>query len=140
MDGEISGGSETILFIDDEELILEVGQLMIQKLGYTVLSARNGQEALDLFRSEKDRIHMVILDMMLPDMGGKDVYEKLKDIQTDVRVLLSSGYTIDGQASEILDLGCNGFIQKPFDLKRLSLKIRQVLDGKKNGQGLKMAS
>ena len=140
MDGEISGGSETILFIDDEELILEVGQLMIQKLGYTVMTARNGEQALDLFHSEKDRIHMVILDMMLPDMGGKDVYEKLKDIQTDVRVLLSSGYTIDGQASEILDLGCNGFIQKPFDLKRLSLKIRQVLDGKKNGQGLKMAS
>ncbi len=140
MDGEISGGSETILFIDDEELILEVGQLMIQKLGYTVMTARNGRQALDLFRSEKDRIHMVILDMMLPDMGGKAVYEKLKDIQADVRVLLSSGYTIDGQASEILDLGCNGFIQKPFDLKRLSLKIRQVLDGKKNGQGLKMAS
>lgn len=139
MDGKLPGGSETILFVDDEALILEVGQLMMEKLGYTVLTARNGRQALDVFQSEKDRIHMVLLDMMLPDMGGKDVYERLKDIHTGVRVLLSSGYTVDGQAGEILDLGCDGFIQKPFDLKRLSQKIRQVLDEKKDGQRLIMA-
>jgi DNA-binding NtrC family response regulator len=139
MNGEISGGSETILFVDDEELILEVGQLMMDKLGYTVLTARNGQQALDVYRSEKERIHMVILDVMLPDMGGKDVYEKLKEIHTGVRVLLSSGYTVDGRAGEIMELGCNDFIQKPFDLKRLSHKIRHVLDCEKSAQSLQMA-
>lgn len=140
MDGEISGGSETILFVDDEELILEVGQLMMEKLGYTVLTASNGQQALDVFRSEKERVHMVILDMMLPDMRGRDVFEKLKDIHTGVRVLLSSGYSIDGRAGEIMELGCDDFIQKPFDLKRLSLKIRHVLEGHRSDQRLPIAS
>ena len=140
MNGEISGGSETILFVDDEELILEVGQLMMEKLGYTVLTAKNGRQALDVYRSEKERVHMVILDMMLPDMKGRDVYERLKDIHAGVRVLLSSGYTIDGRAGEIMELGCDDFIQKPFDLKRLSLKIRHVLDGEKSEQSLQMAS
>lgn len=71
---------------------------------------------------------MVILDMIMPDVGGKMAYEKLKAINPDIKVLLSSGYSITGQAQEILDKGCNGFIQKPFNLKDLSLKLREILD------------
>jgi DNA-binding NtrC family response regulator len=71
---------------------------------------------------------MIILDMIMPDMGGSDVYDKIKAIDPNVKVLLSSGYSIDGQATEILNRGCNGFIQKPFNLKRLSRKIREVLN------------
>ncbi len=71
---------------------------------------------------------MVILDMIMPDVGGKMAYEKLKEINPDIKVLLSSGYSIAGQAQEILDKGCNGFIQKPFHLKDLSQKLREILD------------
>jgi DNA-binding NtrC family response regulator len=73
---------------------------------------------------------MIILDMIMPDMGGSEVYEKIRKIDPEVKILLSSGYSIDGQATEILKKGCNGFIQKPFNLKDFSKKIREVL--KKN--------
>ena len=71
---------------------------------------------------------LVILDMIMPDMGGSEAYDRLKEINPDVKVLLSSGYSIDGQATEIMDRGCDGFIQKPFNMKQLSRKIRGVLD------------
>ena len=71
---------------------------------------------------------MVILDMIMPDVGGKMAYKKLKGINPDIKVLLSSGYSITGQAQEILDNGCNGFIQKPFNMKDFSLKLREILD------------
>ena len=77
---------------------------------------------------------------MMPDMGGKDVYESLKEINSGVRVLLSSGYSVDGEAAEIMELGCDGFIQKPFNLERLSIKIREVLDGDPGRENLEMAS
>ncbi|MCK4790202.1 MAG: response regulator, partial [Desulfobacteraceae bacterium] len=70
----------------------------------------------------------VILDMIMPDMGGGETYGRLKAINPDIKVLLSSGYSIDGQAKEILERGCHGFIQKPFNLKQLSRKIREILD------------
>ena len=71
---------------------------------------------------------MVILDMIMPDMGGSDSYDKLKEMNPDIKVLLSSGYSIDGQATEILDRGCKGFIQKPFNMKQLSQKMREILE------------
>jgi DNA-binding NtrC family response regulator len=71
---------------------------------------------------------MVILDLIMPDIGGGDTYDRLKEINPEIKVLLSSGYSIDGQASEILERGCSGFIQKPFNMKKLSQKIREILD------------
>ena len=71
---------------------------------------------------------MVILDMIMPEMGGGETYDKLKEINTGIKVLLSSGYSVDGQATEILERGCNGFIQKPFYMTDLSKKIREILD------------
>ena len=121
-------GSETILLVDDEEMILDIAKQIMEKIGYEVLTAKCGKEAVDIYEKEKDRISMVALDMIMPDMGGGATYDRLKEINPDVRVLLSSGYSIDGQAREILDRGCNGFIQKPFRLKELSQKLREILD------------
>jgi len=140
MDGAFSGGKESILLVDDEELLIDVGKQMMEKLGYTVFTAMSGQAAIDSYESKQDSIQMVVLDMMMPDMGGKDVYESLKEIDSEVRVLLSSGYSVDGEAAEIMKLGCDGFIQKPFNLQRLSIKIREILDEDPGRENLEMAS
>ena len=125
--GRLSRGSETILLVDDEPFILKVNKPMLEKLGYTVLTASGGRDAIEIYGAENGRIDMVILDMIMPDLGGGAVFDHLKSIQPDVKVLLSTGYSITGQAEEILSRGCLGFIQKPFDIKQLSAKIREVL-------------
>jgi len=121
-------GNETILLVDDDPLILDVGQAMLAALGYAVLVAKDGKEAIEIYRSDGDRIRLVILDMIMPDMGGGQTYDQLKAVDPGVNVLLSSGYSIDGQATAILNRGCNGFIQKPFDLQSLSEKVRTIMD------------
>ncbi|RPJ77465.1 MAG: PAS domain S-box protein [Desulfobacteraceae bacterium] len=126
---EIVKGRETILLVDDEEMIIDVGRGMLAELGYTVIAAKSGPEALDLFRLNRERIDLVIMDMIMPGMGGGETFDRLKKIDPKVKVLLSSGYSIDGQASKILERGCDGFIQKPFNLKQLSAKIREVVEG-----------
>jgi len=122
------GGAETILMVDDEEVVLDVGKEMLRQLGYTVLEARGGREAVEIYEEDKGKIDLVLLDMVMPGMGGKEAYDKMKEINPDVKVLLSSGYTKNGQAAEILEQGCNGFIQKPFDIQELSGKMREILD------------
>ena len=121
-------GTETILFVDDEDIIIRVGKDMIESLGYEVLIAENGKEAIEIYKKNMDKIDMVMLDIIMPVMDGGETYDKLKEINLDIKVLLSSGYGINGQATEILDRGCNGFIQKPFNMKALSKKIRNILD------------
>jgi two-component system cell cycle sensor histidine kinase/response regulator CckA len=128
----IERGHETILLVDDESMILEIGQEMLKILGYTVLQAKGGQEAIEIYRAQGDTIELVILDMIMPDLGGSETYDKLKELNPRAKVLLSSGYDIDGQASEILERGCDGFIQKPFDMTEFSQRIRKVLDTKKS--------
>ena len=126
-DARLIKGSGTLLIVDDEELILDVGVNMLEKLGYTVLAAKNGTEAVDIFKANKNKIKMIILDIIMPDMGGGEVYDKIKAINPDVKVLLSSGYSVDGQAIELLEHGCKGFMQKPFTMEELSGKITQIL-------------
>jgi two-component system cell cycle sensor histidine kinase/response regulator CckA len=128
--GKIEKGHETVLLVDDEEMILEVSREILETLGYTVIQSQGGKEAIDLYRAHKDNIDMVILDMIMPDMGGGETYDQLKAINPELKALLSSGYSIDGQAKEILERGCDGFIQKPFNMKELSGKIREILDRK----------
>jgi CheY-like chemotaxis protein len=125
---ELLRGNETTLLVDDEDMIIEVGQGIIEKLGYEILIAKSGKEAIEIYKKNHDRIDMVILDMIMPGMGGGETYDKLKEINPGIKVLLSSGYSINGQASEILDRGCNGFIQKPFNVTDLANSIRKVLD------------
>ncbi len=125
---EILTGTETVLLVDDEEMIIDVGRDVLEKLGYQVLTAKSGKEAIEIYKINQKKIDMVILDMVMPEMGGGDIYDKLRDVNPNIKVLLSSGYSIDGQASKILSRGCDGFIQKPFDIKFLSLEIRKILD------------
>ncbi|MCF8128156.1 MAG: PAS domain S-box protein [Deltaproteobacteria bacterium] len=125
---EAMRGSETVLFVDDEEMIAEVVEDWLQRLGYTALIAQNGREAVRMYEENKDRIDIVVLDMIMPDMSGGETFMWLKGINPDVKVLLSSGYSIDGKATEIMNQGCKGFIQKPFKMKELSKKLRDILD------------
>jgi len=121
-------GTETILIVDDESMILDVGRQLLTELGYHVLVAGSGREALDVYKREGETIHLVILDMIMPDMSGRQTFEALKTFDPEVNVLLCSGYSLDEQARSILHQGCNGFIQKPFDVHELSRKLRDILD------------
>lgn len=120
-------GTGKVLLVDDEPVILDVGSQLLERLGYDVITARNGKEAIDLFQHCKEETALVILDMIMPVMGGSETFDRLKSEYPEVKVLLSSGYSVDGQASDILRRGCNGFIQKPFNLEQLARKISDIL-------------
>lgn len=121
-------GTETVLLVDDEQMILDVGTALLKELGYSVHSAVSGPEAVELYRKDWEKIDLVVLDLIMPEMDGGKVFNELKQINPKVKVLLSSGHGLEGRASEILNSGCNGFIQKPFNLDELSRKIREILD------------
>ena len=125
--GQLFNGQGTVLFVDDEETVLDIGVKILEKLGYQVFAANGGEKSIQVYKKMKDKIDMVILDMIMPEMGGGVVYEQIKSINPKVKVLLSSGYSKDGQATEILNRGCKGFIQKPFTIKELSGKIGEIL-------------
>jgi CheY-like chemotaxis protein len=120
-------GSGTILLVDDEEIVLEAGIKMLERLGYSVLKAGSGTEAVEIYKDNKETIDLVILDMIMPGVGGGETYDRMKKINPTVKVLLSSGYSADGQAAEILKRGCKDFIQKPFNLNKLSTKVKEIL-------------
>ena len=122
------GGTEMILLVDDEEMVADIGKDMLEKLGYTILVAFSGAEAINLFNANRDEVKLVILDMIMPDMSGGETFNRLKAIKPDAKILLSSGYSLNGRATKIMKRGCNGFIQKPFNLRQISRKIREILD------------
>lgn len=126
----IKPGKGTILIVDDEEIIIDVSIEMLKKIGYRVLKALSGKEAISEYQASSAKIDLVILDLIMPKISGGEVYDKLKEINPQVKVLLSSGYSVDGQATEILKRGCNGFIQKPFNMEELSRKVNEILDSK----------
>jgi two-component system cell cycle sensor histidine kinase/response regulator CckA len=121
-------GTETILFVDDEEAVLDAGVEGLKQLGYKALRARNGQEAIEVYGRNKSEIDVVIIDLIMPGMRGGEVFERMREITPDLKCLLSSGYAIHDQAAKVLELGCCGFIQKPFEARDLSKKIREILD------------
>jgi CheY-like chemotaxis protein len=128
---EFIRGSGIILLVDDEDRIIDVCSELLKTMGYDVLIAKSGKEAIEAYRINKEDVDMVILDMIMPDMSGGETYDKLLGTNSKIKVLLSSGYSIDGQAAEILERGCDGFIQKPFNIKELSFKINDILSDKK---------
>ena len=121
-------GTETILLIDDEAMVLMVAHAMLEKLGYRVIDARNGHEAMDILAQQADDIDIVILDLILPGMDGGKIFDRIRELKPEIPVMLSSGYALDGQAAGIMAKGCNGFIQKPFNIAELSQQVRSVLD------------
>jgi PAS domain S-box-containing protein len=132
-------GSATILLIDDEELIIDVGQAMLEYLGYNVMVCKGGREAVEVITDMGNEIDLVILDMIMPGMDGGTTFDRIREIQPVMPVLLSSGYAINGHADEIMRRGCNGFIQKPYDISELSLKIRKILDETKGSSQQKLS-
>ena len=124
----LATGTETILLVDDEKVIVDVNGPMLKKLGYDVITAGGGREAISVFEAHQDRIEMVILDVIMPDLGAGAVFDHFRSIRPEIKVLLCSGYSISGQAEEIMTRGAAGFIQKPFDIQKLSAKLREILD------------
>ena len=119
---------KTILWVDDEEIALEVWSQMLEKLGYSVLQARYGIEALEIFKKRQKSISLVILDMRMPGMSGCEVFDRLKKIQPDVKIIIVSGFMEEYDLCEISTRNFDGYINKPFKLKELSEKIEEVLE------------
>ncbi len=124
---QIFKGDACILVVDDEEHVRNIAKNMLEELGYSVLLAVNGKDGLEIFKKSKNEIDLVVLDMIMPEMAGKETNLKLRNIQPDVKVLLASGYSQEGKASSILEEGAVGFIQKPFRLDQLSEAVKNAL-------------
>ena len=125
---KLEKGSGTILVIEDEPMILEVCRTMLEKLSYHVLEAKTGEEAAKIVKNFEGSIDLAILDIGLPDMDGVKLYPILKEARKDIKVIVCSGYSIDGPAEEILDAGAQGFIQKPYSFGMLSEKLKEILE------------
>jgi two-component system, cell cycle sensor histidine kinase and response regulator CckA len=125
---EVVRGSETILLVDDEPFVLAVSREILESLGYTVHAKGSGQEGIAFLREMKSNIDLVILDMIMPGLSGSATFDRIRELDPSIKVLLSSGYSLDDQAQQIMDRGCCGFIQKPFNIAGLSRKIREVLE------------
>ena len=122
------GKGKTILLVEDEEYVYEVSMLMLKRLGYTVLGAKSGAEAVDIFKSNMESIDLVLLDLVMPDMDGANTFNILKKIKFDVNVLLSTGYDEDETVEMLLAAGCNGYVQKPYTMNKLKDKLSTILN------------
>ncbi|MBU2628241.1 MAG: response regulator [Proteobacteria bacterium] len=127
-DEKLVMGNESVLLVDDEERILTVGREICKALGYSVITAASGKEALKIYKERKDKINLVILDMIMPEMNGLETFLKLKKYNPDIKVLLSTGYSIDEKAQEMLRQGCKGYILKPYSVIDFSHKLREILE------------
>ncbi len=123
---EAVAGSGTILMIEDEEVVIEVTQGMLEMLGYRVVSAKTGKDAVHIAETFDGQIDIALLDIKLPDMEGGKLYPLIMEARPNLKVIVFSGYAIDGPARKILDAGAQGFIQKPFSLTTLSEQLKAV--------------
>ena len=124
----LAHGTETILLVDDESLIRDLGERILTQFGYSVITAADGESALSLYRGNKDRISLVILDLNMPGMGGRQCLESLVATDPGVKVIIASGYSTNGLAAEAIKTGACGFLGKPFKLKQMLGVVRQTLD------------
>lgn len=120
-------GRGTILFVEDEPAVLGPTARLLEQLGFSVLRADCGLMALEIFQNQWREIDLVILDMILPKMGGKDLFYRFREINPQVRVLLSSGYSLSSQAETLIENGCLGFLQKPYTMDTLSSMMMEIL-------------
>jgi len=123
-----SGGSATILLVDDEEFLCDIGSQILTRAGYTVLTTTNARDALDLYRNQRSDISLVLLDLIMPEMGGKECFQELVNINPQVRVILSSGFLSDGTTEEARVFGVRGLVEKPYNMRQLLGMVRDVLD------------
>jgi PAS domain S-box-containing protein len=123
----IINGKGTILLVDDEQGVVEVCSEMVETLGYHVKAVSSGKEAIDTITSGKDRIDLVILDLVMPYMSGQQVFEKIRAIDPDIKIIVSSGYSREEEIEKMMQKGCDGYILKPFDMATLSKKLDGVM-------------
>lgn len=116
----------TILLADDEEMVLDIGVQMLKRLGFDVIPVESGRKAIEVFREKKDSIDIIILDIVMPDLGGAEVVGAIKAIDPNIKIMLSSGYGRDHSITDIMQ-NCHGFIQKPFSMQELSTSLKAIL-------------
>ena len=124
---ETPGGNERILVVDDDELMRQTASEILESIGYTVLTAKNGQEAVDLYREQQENIRAVLLDMVMPILSGKEAFLEMKKINSMVKVVLVSGFRQDSRIEEILQLGVKRFLQKPYTVQRLAKSLQEAI-------------
>jgi CheY-like chemotaxis protein len=115
------------LVIEDEQMVMDMTRTILEKLGYHVLKAKTGKEAINICKTFDGDINLAILDIVLPDMHGKEIYEKIMEVRRNLNVIVCSGYAMNGPVQGILDAGAQGFIQKQFSFAELSGKLKEVL-------------
>jgi CheY-like chemotaxis protein len=126
---EVAGGKETILLVEDEPLLLDLLKLVLEEKGYRIATATDGQEALDVYTKYKDTIDLVLSDMGLPKLGGWETFQKMREVNPDVKVILASGFVNPELKLEMMKQGAKDFVQKPYVPHRILRRIREVLDG-----------
>jgi CheY-like chemotaxis protein len=119
-------GSGVVLLVEDEEEVLNATREMLEFLGYRVVAARSGQEALAIYRQRQDEIDLVLMDMIIPGISGGEAVDGLLEVNPSVRIVLASGYSLNGMAGDIMKRGCRAFIQKPYSLNELSRTLSEV--------------
>ena len=119
---------KTILLIDDEEMVINISEMMLKRLGYRVLKAHSGYEGLQLFEENKSKIDLIISDLEMPKMNGKEVMDKLREVDPEIKVMLSSGALTDADEKTVMNKGFNGFIKKPYNLKTLHKKMAEIIN------------
>jgi CheY-like chemotaxis protein len=119
---------KTILVIDDEELLIKICEMMLKRLGHKVFKAHSGSEGLKIFETNRNQIDLIISDMNMPEMDGQEVIAKLRKIDRNVKVLLSSGALLDSDEKDVIKRGFNGLLKKPYKIRSLSDKMTEILD------------
>ena len=130
MDDQPQGGTETLLLVEDKETVRKVVKEMLETFGYTVLTAENGEEALQIYRSHSEEIALVLSDMVMPKMGGRELYDALVTINPEVKVVLMSGHGMQEDIAELRAIGLKEFVDKPLDFNKLGKAVREALNGK----------
>jgi len=124
------GGAETILLVDDEDSIRELGKEMLSKSGYSVFLAADGESALKVYQNSRERIDLIILDLIMPGMGGEKCLEELLEVNPQARVIVASGHLPDQQTTKVIEAKTSDFIRKPYNVKEMLKTVREVLDAK----------
>lgn len=127
---KLPGGNETILLVDDNEAVWDVLIEALQGLGYSVILAENGLDTVEIYKANPKEIDLVILDMIMPKMGGHSTFFQLKACDPDVKVLLISGYVSEKEVNDLIKEGAQGFLSKPCRINVVAKEIRRILDGK----------
>ncbi len=126
----LPGGNETILIVDDHETIWDFLIEALQRLGYSVLLAENGLDAIEIYQENPNEIDLVLLDMVMPKLGGHQTFYRIKELDPNAKVLLSSGYVSEEEVNDLLEQGAKGFLPKPHRIATMATEVRRILDEK----------